>query len=57
MDHSRFNRLLLSTALALACACGTHAEVVIVPAVPGSLDGANGVGGPGLPGGHASEYR
>jgi hypothetical protein len=57
-DRSFLRRLPLSTALALALtaasAAAIDAEVVIVPTVPGSLDGANGadgVGAPGLPGG------
>ncbi|MGA7197947.1 MAG: hypothetical protein WBY97_12800, partial [Roseiarcus sp.] len=47
-------RVLLSTALALACAGSVHAAMVVVPTVPGSLDGANGVGAPGMPGGDAT---
>ena len=54
MAHFRLNRLLLSTALALACAGSVNAAVVVVPTVPGALDGANGVGGPGFPGGDAT---
>ena len=54
MDCSCLKRVLLSTALALACAGSVHAAMVVVPTVPGSLDGANGVGGPGMPGGDAT---
>lgn len=53
--HSFLKRLFLTTALPLALmVAGADAATVIVPTVPGSLDGANGVGGPGQLGGDAS---
>ena len=46
MSRPYFSRLLTSTALPFALmaasVAGLHAEVVTVPTVPGSLDGANG---------------
>ena len=60
MSRRYFPLLLTSVALPLtllmAGAGAVHAEIVIVPTVPGSLDGANGANGvnpgdSGAPGG------
>ena len=46
MSRQHFSRLLTNTALPFALmtagAVGLHAEVITVPAVPGSLDRARG---------------